>query len=110
MLVLYVCYSGHVSLPLYAHDWRLQYVLPRGRAKALNRPKTGSRMQLLVWCFMVAYTLARLIDPSLVHFAGLRIPKVKEVILLDGSTCKYLASLGFAIDDVFGDRFIDKTF
>ncbi len=89
----------------------LQYILSRGNPSAVKQAKERI-VQAVVGIILLlsAYTLARLLDPSLVNLEQLRVPMVKEVVLLDeGSKCETLALAGIEIDSVAGASFVDKT-
>jgi hypothetical protein len=80
----------------------LQYILARGNPKAITQAKERITKAVIGFVLLLsAYALANLLDPSLTHLRQLRIPLIKEVVLLDAnSTCEYLSSVGFGIDDL----------
>lgn len=89
----------------------LQYILSRGNPSAVKAAKERIVQAVVgIVLLLSAYTLARLLDPSLVNLEQLRVPMVKEVVLLDeGSKCETLALAGIQIDSVEGANFVDKT-
>lgn len=89
----------------------LQYILSRGNPSAVKQAKERIVQAVVgIVLLLSAYTLARLLDPRLVSFTELRIPKVKEVVTLStGSMCETLAMAGLEIDHVPGESFQDKT-
>lgn len=87
----------------------LQYILARGASDAIKKAKT--RMVAAITglvLLMSAYAMASILDPRLVNLKQLRLPAVKDVVILDtSSTCEYLASVGFEIDGKSGDEVAD---
>lgn len=78
----------------------LQYTLARGNPKAIAQAKERITKAVIGFVLLLcAYALANLLDPSLTHLRLLRIPMVKQVVLLDpNSTCEYLNFVGYEID------------
>lgn len=88
----------------------LQYILSRGNPSAVKQAKDRMKNAVIGLVLLLsAYTLARLLDPRLVEFTQLRIPKIKEVVTLsDSNKCQTLALAGFEIDHVKAENFADK--
>jgi len=89
----------------------LQYTLARGNPKAITQAKERITKAVIGFVLlMVAFVMANLLDPSLTHLKQLRIPMVKKVVLLDNnSTCEYLSSVGFQIDNLDTAAFKSKS-
>lgn len=89
----------------------LQYILSRGNPSAVKQAKERIAKAVVgMILLLTAYTLAYLLDPRLIEFTELRIPKVKQVVLLSpGNKCETLALAGMEIDHVAPASFVDKT-
>lgn len=89
----------------------LQYILSRGNPSAVKQAKERIAKAIVGMILLLsAYTLAYLLDPRLVEFTELRIPKVKQVVLLSpGNKCETLALAGIEVDHVEAKSFVDKT-
>jgi hypothetical protein len=83
----------------------LQYMTARGNAKAVTEAKariTNALMGLVL--LLGAYVIANLIDPRLTSLAGLRVPLLKQNVLLEpDATCEALRDIyGFGISPSSG--------
>ncbi|MCH8049368.1 hypothetical protein IH979_01515 [Patescibacteria group bacterium] len=70
----------------------MQYALARGRPEAISKAKTRMSNALIGLLLVVgAYTIASIIDPNLVTFKELGVPKIRTVVFLDASsTCEFM--------------------
>lgn len=77
----------------------VQYATSRGNAKAVDQAKERISNAIIgLVLLMSAYVIANLLDPRLVMFDRLRVPLVKQVILLDpNSTCETLVDVGYSV-------------
>lgn len=81
----------------------LQYILARGNADGIKKSKERMTKAVVGLVLLLsAYTIARLLDPSLVDIKQLRTPMLKEVTILEGNSCESLASAGYEIDNKSG--------
>lgn len=89
----------------------LQYILARGNPNGIKVAKQRMANAVIgMVLLMSAYALANLLDPSLTHIKQLRVPKVKEVVMLsEEEKCWYLSSLGLEIDGMTPDKFNDRA-
>lgn len=89
----------------------LQYILSRGNPSAVKQAKERIAKAVVGLILLLsAYTLAYFLDPRLVEFTQLRIPKIKQVVMLSpGSMCETLALAGIEVDNVVPASFVDKT-
>ncbi|MFH1712421.1 MAG: pilin [Patescibacteria group bacterium] len=88
----------------------VQYAMARGQAGAIQgAKKTMGNAVVGLLLVLSAYLIASLIDPSLVTFKQIGVPKVRTVILIpDDATCEYLDELGMDIEKLGGVDCGDK--
>jgi Type IV secretion system pilin len=77
----------------------LQYTLSRGKPKYIEKAKTRITNAITGMVILLsAFVILNLIDPRLVSFDALKIPLIKEVVILDAtSSCERLADYGYTI-------------
>jgi hypothetical protein len=77
----------------------LQYATARGNAKIVSEAKTRMMNAVVgLVLLMSVYVIANFLDPKLTALAGLRVPLLKKVILLDAdSTCEALQDHDFSV-------------
>ncbi len=78
----------------------LQYTLARGKPKYIDKAKTRITNAITgVVILLSIFVILNLIDPRLVSFDALKIPLVKEVVILDPtSSCERLEDYGYTIE------------
>lgn len=79
-----------------------QYLTAGGNTKGVEQGKARIRNASLgILLLMFAYSIAALIDPSLVKFKELRVPLVKKTsIISTSSSCEVLEAQGFGLEIV----------
>jgi hypothetical protein len=77
----------------------LQYTLARGKAKYIDKAKTRITNAITgVVILLCIFVFLNLIDPRLTSLNALKIPLIKEVVLLDpNASCERLADYGYTI-------------
>lgn len=77
----------------------VQYATAGGNQTQVSKAKQRlSNAMIGVVILLSAYVIARLIDPRLVSLEAIRVPLVKQVVLIDpNSSCEALESYGFVI-------------
>ncbi|MFA5945633.1 MAG: pilin [Patescibacteria group bacterium] len=77
----------------------LEYVVSGGSSKRVEKAKTRIKNAVVgLLLLFSAYTIANLLDPHLVKFGQLRVPLVKQAVLLDpASSCESLQNYGFEV-------------
>ena len=83
----------------------VQYATAGGNPGQITKAKQRLGNAIIgVVLLLSAYVIARLIDPRLVSFEAIRVPLVKQVVLIDpNSTCEALIGYGFGVSPSSGE-------
>ncbi len=82
----------------------VEYLLARGNTSQVTRAKERMINAVIgIVLLLCSYAIAAFIDPSLVKFKDMQVPKIKTVAFIDGaSTCKTLSDIGVRLDPLRG--------